>query len=332
VLEPRVTVKAVLRRLSRQALKFRKELLLEVFKYVGTGIIGAAVVYGYTLYQRLPQRAITTFPAGAQVFDSVVPRCDETLFMAETVNTYLTTEFEVPPCEEPLRPVQRRRLVNDLKRSHMTWDNERLVYLRKAHDQLTELRARGTLSDRFLRAEIRRILDDLAWISRDLRADLRGAEQLEWASRRVSEALHNVSAERDHIVEFVEVYQGHRSERLLNYFELFIVVSNASDVEHYFPTQCTLDVGGGETAMSLVLDLADAGGQPLPVKSLAYIPLLPGRGQLLRLTKRVDPGSASRLRGALQAAIMTTVTCELVSGRVHSRPFDLSRFAVEENP
>jgi hypothetical protein len=308
-----------------------KGLLQEILKSVLIALLGAAGAYSLSVYRRLPSRSLTILPAGIHIVPGPKLACNDTQFIVASINQFLEPEIAVPSCDTFLEPDMVRHLLAEMDRAKNVWDSDRLGALRPTLASLQAVKPSG-LSDAQLRKQVQDILSALEFISRDVPLASSGREQLTWALNRVGNAVNTLSQERREMDHISSVLRGDDQSRLAEHLELYFVVTNASDIEFYFPTRCMFFDGVNNLSVA-VEQLGDA---KLPTQALAYLPVLPGRGQLIKFAPQdefhnsVAPATI-RLLLAPQPPTRAILNCELPNGtRVASSTFGTKQFTIEE--
>lgn len=304
-----------------------RKLIFEATKYLLTGALGALIAFTYASLNRLPARSLSVLPAGAKLFQTVQLTCSETQFISEELNTFLTDEIKVPPCNIPLDPEVSGMLTRELERARATWEITRVQFLTGILRQLNELQADPPRGQDLGRG-VEEIIEQTFYISQDFPNDVSGAEQLRWALRRVNTAVSNLNEEMTQLLRLLRVVSSEDRSRSTNVLSLFFVATNTSDIEYYYPTQCQLEVNaGGDQAQSVEARLVSLSKSDLPVEDLKYIPLLPGRGQLMEFSILPPEDLFENLETAVRDGVVSSkLVCQLASGELSTRTFNLGRF------
>ncbi len=253
------------------------KLWMEVLKYVAVGLLGAAVATVVTWFNRLPSRSLTLLPAGIQVRTDPELTCDETGFLSQTVNRYLNDEISVPVCESPLAPTAIAKLISELRGAVQEFKAQRLAYLEPASARLHKLNP-DAMADKILAKAVVASVADLEYLSRDLPVQLSGREQFDWAFKNVDDSVATVHMNIDRMEAISQRLNGKANGPSLRHVELFFLATNTSDVEFYFPTRCSVKIGESDYEVRI----EQLGESRLPIGSMRYVPLLPGRGQAIR--------------------------------------------------
>lgn len=144
---------------------------------------------------------------------------------------------------------------------------------------------------------------------------------LRWAQARVDLVLADVSAEFRHIDVILTGLRGEGAQPS-RHTELYFVATNASDVEFYISTSCNMR--NDKTTVRIVLEKVDR--DDALSGALVYIPVLPGRGKLMKYTPRQEKEITTLL-----SAAKTQLECTLANGKlVKTAEFDPTRFIATE--
>ncbi len=299
----------------------KPELMKSLAAYVATGLIGAAATYAYSALNRLPSRALTIVPAGIHLIEGPTLSCDDAEFIKGRVNVYLDPEIAVPPCDTLLSKQQASQLAEGLGTAKTYYQSERISFFQKSLSRLSEIAKAPPSSDQKLRDNTMAAIGDLEFISRRAPANLDGPALLLWAQQRVSSVLNDVSAEFSRIEEIVTRLRGQGAQQA-RHTEIYFIATNASDVEFYIATSCSVVRAGSN--IPIVLEKVDH--DEVLSGALVYIPVLPGRGKLMRYT----PKDESQMY-ALESPTKILMKCGLASGKsVETAEFDPVPFIEKE--
>ena len=300
----------------------KSDLLKSIVAYAATGILGAAVAYGITALGRMPSRALTILPAGIHVIEGPAVTCEDTEFIAARVNPYVDPEVKTPPCGVLLTKAQAADLVQGLEAASQFYQSERIHYFQLARTRLAAIAKAPPQPDQKLKDAVLSSIGDLQYISEAAPRTLDGASLLPWAVTRIDTVLTDVSAEFDHIKSTLAGLKGAGVEA--KHTEFYFVATNASDVEFYVSTSCTLR--NNDLTARLVLEKVDR--DDILSSALVYVPLLPGRGKLLKYTPTEEREVAKLL--SLKGTV--SLTCTLASGKaIETKAFDPAPFLVKES-
>jgi hypothetical protein len=298
------------------------DFLKTILTYVGTGILGAVVTYGITAFNRLPSRALTILPAGIHVIEGPTVTCDDTQFITARVNAYLDTDVKIPPCDVLLSKTQADDLLEGLEAAKKFFQSERLHFFQLAKSRLATIAKNPPQPDQKLREAILAAIGDLQYISAHAPKDLDGPSLLQWAQTRIDTALHDVGEEFARL-DFILTQLKGGGVQQAKHTEFYFVATNASDVEFYVSTGCSLE--HGNQASHVVLEKVDR--DDILSSALVYMPILPGRGKLMKYTARDEKDLSTLLsaKGAIK------LSCNLANGRtIETKEFDPAPFIATE--
>jgi len=305
-----------------------RELAREAAKYVVTGLIGASAVLAYTCYRRLPSRSLSVSPGGARIVVGAEITCLQREFIAETLNAYLTDEIDVPPCTTALDQDRRQLLKEELERAYMTWHSQRTVHFEEQSAELHKLARQQGMPNLQLRGRIISIIGSFRYIANELPPGLEGQDLLNWAITRVDGQLATFQRDENNIRSIVSAVSGKDTKQSIYELEMFFLVTNTSDVEYYIPTRAVLDVEGDRLPQEFALQLEQLGETTLPLRSLRFVAVPPGMGQLLRFRAPLTEPIAQTLVTAVKARrhVAAKLRASLPSGTISSDTFELSQF------
>ena len=291
----------------------KPDLIKNIAAYVATGILGAAVTYGITELNRLPSRALTILPAGIHLIEGPNVSCDDTEFIAARVNAYVDPEVKIPPCGALLSKTQVAELVEGLQAARQ--------FFQSAKSKLAAVAKNPPQSDRELREATQAAIADLRFISANVPTDLNGRALLQWAQARVDLVLADVGTEFHRIDAILNGLRGEGAQRS-RHTELFFVATNASDVEFYISTSCVLR--HDDRVARIVLEKVDR--DDILSGALVYVPVLPGRGKLMKYTPRDEKQIVPLL-----SATKIQLVCTLANGKtIKTKEFDPTPFFASE--
>ena len=298
------------------------DFIKTILTYVGTGILGAAVTYGITAINRLPSRALTILPAGIHIIEGPTISCDDTQFITARVNTYLDTEVKIPPCDVLLSKNQAADLLDGLQAAKQFFQSERLHYFQLAKSRLAAIAKNPPQPDQKFKEATLTAIGDLQYISAHAPKDLDGPSLLQWAQTRVDTALHDVGEEFGRLDSILTQLKGGGAQQA-RHTEFYFVATNASDVEFYVSTGCALR---RENQLSHVI-LEKVDRDDILSSALVYMPILPGRGKLMKYTARDE----KELFMLLSAKGAIKLSCNLANGKtIETKEFDPGPFIVTE--
>ena len=307
--------------------KQEKGLLSEVVKYGVTASLGAIVAFAWTAFNRLPSRALTVLPAGIHQLRGPTLPCPDKTFITGEVNEYLETNIETPPCDVLLSRNQIKDLTAELERAKAVFLKERIEPLKTALDNLRKVQSNPPKEEGEFQSRLRQAVANLVYISRHAPKGIAARDLLPHLEKDVSDALADVSQELNHMQQIAEVIGGRVPQALKDRTEMYFVVDNSSDVEFYMTTHCSLAADGKE----LALVLEDTKNEEIPTSALVYLPILPGRGKLLKYSSQKgaeDPERNVDLKPVKEASLH----CLLSTNKtITSRPFEPERFTVRDS-
>jgi hypothetical protein len=304
-----------------------KGLIPEILKYAATAGLGAIAAFAVTVFNRLPSRALTVLPAGIHVLRGPILACKDQTFITGEVNEYLDTNIMTPPCDALLNRSQASELVAELNRARDVYINERQEPLKSALNQLRQVEQHPLADERVYRSHILQAVANLVYISRHAPSGVSNSDLLSVLKTDVSAALKNVNSELDHMGQISDGMQGKDPKALENHTELYFVVDNSSDIEFYMPTHCSLATDS--QAFPLSLESIDNG--EIPVSSLVYLPILPGRGKMLKYSLTIG-GDQSATQPNLKSVRKAFLQCRISTGKIVNSPnFEPEDFTVREN-
>jgi hypothetical protein len=307
-------------------LKAQKDLLLDIVKYIAIALLGAIVAFVTTSFNRLASRALTILPAGIHVLQSPILACADQTFITGEINEYLDTNIRTPPCDVLLSRTQINDLKAELGRAKTVYLSERIGPLSTALDHLQKVARQPPQNEKEFRSQVLQAVANLVYISNHTPQGVPPHELLIYLEKDVSRALKEVNVELDHMQSIIASVEGKEPSALKDHLELYFVVNNSSDIEFYLSTRCSLSTDGMETQ----LKLEDLKSDEIPVSSLVYLPILPGRGKLLKYSP--DPkGSQSMKNLDLSSVKNASISCSLSTDKViKSRGFNPQKFTVHE--
>jgi hypothetical protein len=306
--------------------KQEKALLTEIIKYASTALLGAVVAFATTSFNRLPSRALTVLPAGIHVLQGPILACSDQTFITGEVNEYLDTNILPPPCDVLLSRNQVNALKSELDRAKTVYLNERISPFRTALDRLQEVEHHPPQDEAHFHSRVLQAVANLVYISKHAPAGVPAHDLLLLLEKDVSTALTSVNTEVDHIRRILDVMEGKQLDTLRDHLELYFVVDNSSDIEFYLPTHCSLSAD--DKKIQMVLE--NTKNDEIPVSSLVYLPILPGRGKLLKYS--LDNAGAAPLDSPdFESVKRASLNCTLPSNKVITSPvFQPAKFTVRE--
>jgi hypothetical protein len=290
-----------------------------------TGLIGAALAYIYTSIGRLPSHALTMLPAGVQVAKVGKLSCDEAQFLSEVVNNYLTDEIAVPGCDEALTGERLPHLVGELERARVFWKSDRLDFFDTVLTQLADIKKAPSADAKGTGRRVRDVVSQMKYIASELPSDREGPALLDWAIKRVDAIKQDATGDYNRLKALVDAFSDPRKGRVTpKFLNISFVATNTSDIEFYLPVRCML-ILPTPMVMSATLvrtsSLDDAEG-------LAYVPLLPGRGQIMKFKAAIPSAQVDAVLRALHAKGLSELRCSLPDGKLNTR-FEISQFLAE---
>jgi hypothetical protein len=300
----------------------KPELIKNIAAYVATGILGAAVTYGITAFNRLPSRALTILPAGIHILEGPTISCDDTQFIVARVNSYVDQDVKVPPCDVLLSKTQADDLVDGLQAAREYYKSERIQFFQQAKSRLAAIAKNPPQPDQKLKEATLAAIGDLQFISAHAPTDLNGASLLQWSQARVELVLTDVSAEFDRIKSILAGLKG-ESAQPAKHTEFYFVATNASDVEFYISTGCAMR--RDDTSVPIVLEKVDR--DDILSGALVYIPVLPGRGKLMKYTPRDENQTVALLSPKSRIYLVCTLAN---GGTIRTKEFDPTAFIAKE--
>jgi hypothetical protein len=227
---------------KRQFGNVKRDFLKTIATYVGTGILGAAVTYGITEFNRLPSRALTILPAGVHIIEGPTVSCDDTQFIIARVNSYVDQEVKIPPCDVLLSKTQVDDLVEGLQAAKQYYQSERLNVFQSARSRLVAIAKNPPHSEEKLREATLTAIGDLKYISADAPIGLTGTPLLQWARTRIDRVINDVSGEFARMESILNRLRNGDAEQA-RHTEFYFLATNASDIEFYISTGCTVQQG-----------------------------------------------------------------------------------------
>jgi hypothetical protein len=300
----------------------RADLLKTFATYVGTGLLGAAVTFGITELNRLPSRALTILPAGVHIVEGPTVSCDDTQFIVARINPYVDAEVKIPPCDVLLSKSQTADLVEGLLAAKQYYQAERIHFFQLAKSRLDGIAKNPPQSDEKLKEATLAAIGDLQYISAHAPKDLSGRALLQWAQARIDTVLSDVREEFGRIDSIVTGLRGGNAQQA-RHTEFYFVATNASDVEFYISTGCILRQN--DVSARVVLEKVDR--DDILSAALVYMPVLPGRGKLMKYTPRDE----KELAALLSTKSIIKLSCTLASGKtIETKEFDPAPFVSVE--
>jgi hypothetical protein len=298
------------------------DFLKTIGAYVGTGILGAAVTYGITELNRLPSRALTILPAGIHIIEGPTVSCDDTQFITARVNVYVDPEVKIPPCDVLLSKTQAADLVEGLQSAKQYYQSERVHFFQLAKSRLDVIAKNPPQTEQKLKEATLAAIGDLQYISAHAPTELNGTSLLQWAQTRIDSVLSDVGAEFDRIGSILTRLRGEGSQQA-RHTELYFVATNASDVEFYVSTGCAMR--HDNLSARVVLEKVDR--DDILSAALVYVPVLPGRGRLMKYTPRDE----KEIDALLSPKSKIELSCTLASGRtIQTKEFEPTPFIALE--
>lgn len=298
------------------------DFLKTIAAYVGTGILGAAVTYGITEFNRLPSRALTILPAGIHIMEGPTVSCDDTQFITARVNPYVDPEVKIPPCDVLLSKTQAADLLGGLQAAMQFYQSERIHFFQLAKSRLAAIAKNPPRPEEKLKEATLAAIGDLQYISANAPKELNGTSLLQWAQTRIDTALSDVGAEFDRIKSIMTRLRSGDAQQA-RHTEFYFLATNASDVEFYISTGCVLQ--HANVSARLVLEKVDR--DDILSAALVYMPVLPGRGRLMKYTPRDEKD----LVALLSPKTTIGLSCTLASGRtIETKEFDPTPFVTLE--
>jgi hypothetical protein len=308
---------------KKQSAAVKFDLIKGIAAYVATGILGAAVTYGITELNRLPSRALTIVPAGIHILEGPTITCDDAEFIKARMNAYIEPEVNVPPCDVLLSKSQVVDLVEGLQAGRKYYQSERIHFFELARSRLAAIAKSPPKPDQKLKEAILAAIGDLQYISAHAPRDLNGTALLQWAQTRIDTVLIDVGAELGRINSILNGLRGEGAEQA-RHTELYFVATNASDVEFYISTSCILRRDA--SSAKIVLEKIDR--DDILSGALVHIPILPGRGKLMKYTPRDE----KQVLTLLSPTNRIRLDCALASGNtIETKEFDPAPFIARES-
>lgn len=301
-------------------------IVKDLLKYVATAVLGALVAFVITVANRLPARALKVSPAGIHILRGPTLTCDESTFISQTLNRFLNNEIPVPACDTLLTKPEVERLLDGLQRARMTWNTDRIRWLTEAKTKVDAIGIAPEKSDLRIHSQVIKAVSDLVYIREQLPTEVSGRELQLWTHNRLVEAITALNAEVAHIDLLATSLKASIPGKERIHVEMFFVVTNSSDVEFFLPTKCTLTTGSG--SFPAVLEKLEGPG--FPVSALVYVPVLPGRGQLMKFsTADEDSNRFANEVGRSSTKAESQLQCELPDGsKISSTSFNAAKFTV----
>jgi hypothetical protein len=290
------------------------DFLKSIAAYVGTGILGAAVTYGITAFNRLPSRALTILPAGIHIIEGPIVSCDDTQFIIARVNAYVDPEVKIPPCDVLLSKAQADDLVEGLQAAKQYYQSERINYFQRAKARLTAIAKNPPQSEDKLKEATLAAIGDLKYISASAPNELNGTSLLQWAQSRIDNVISDVSAEFVRIESILNKLRDGGTQQA-RHTEFYFLATNASDVEFYVSTGCTVQ----QASLSAKVVLEKVDRDDILYTALVYMPVLPGRGRLMKYTPRDE----KEIEALLSKKGSIELICNLSNDRtIETKEFD----------
>lgn len=300
----------------------KHDLLKTIVAYSATGLLGAAFAYGVSAFDRLPSRALTILPAGIHVIDGPILGCDDAEFIQSRVNAYVDPAISLPMCDLLLSKAQADALVQGLASARQFYQAERLRYFQLAQARLAAIAKAPPTPDQQLRQSVLAAIGDLQYISQQTPEGLTGTALLVWAQGRVDTVLTDVTKEFGRIQSILNKIGGGGARA--QHTEFYFVATNASDIEFYVSTSC--EVRENKRSARLTLEKVDR--DDVLSSALVYVPLLPGRGKLLKYAPQNEKDATALLSSKGTAVL----SCTLASGKaIATKSFDPTPFTVTES-
>ncbi len=307
---------------KKQFREVKLDLLKNIAAFVGTGILGAAVTYGITEFNRLPSRALTILPAGIHIIEGPTVGCDDTQFIIARVNPYVDPEVKIPPCDVLLSKTQAAEIGEGLQAAKQFYQSERIHFFQLAKSRLAAIAKNPPQSEQKLKEATLAAIGDLQYISAHAPKELDGTSLLQWAQTRIETVLSDVSAEFDRIDSILTKLRNGGAQQS-RHTEFYFVATNNSDVEFYISTGCALR--HDNLSAEVVLEKVDR--DDILSAALVYIPVLPGRGKLMKYTPRDE----KQIVALLSPKSAIELICTLASGStIETKKFDPTPFLAVE--
>jgi hypothetical protein len=174
---------------------------------------------------------------------------------------------------------------------------------------------------------VRQAVANLVYISRHAPNGIAARDLLPHLEKDVSDALADVNRELNRMQQIAGLIGGKDPQTLKDRTEMYFVVDNSSDIEFYMTTHCSL----AADAKELPLVLEDTKNEEIPTSALVYLPILPGRGKLLKYSFG-EGAQGSETSQDLKPVKQATLRCSLSSNKtITSRAFEPEKFTVRES-